>query len=151
MNIRLTANRERPETIYYNNLTIPEKWNGEKMELELDVIAVIFSIVGFYFAIRAFLSLKNTPDDIFRAKVFLNKNFLRDNLTIGFIVGALVCIHAILELIEYRFAILSIPFKPSVHLLYSLTLPIIALFVAFLAYHWNKAFYIKNEKFGKTK
>jgi hypothetical protein len=152
MNIRLTANCERPQTINYNNLKMLKKrWNCIKMELELYVIAVIFSIVGFYFAIRAFLSLKNTPDDIFRAKVFLNKNFLRNNLTIVFIVGALVCIHAILELIEYRFAILSIPFKSTVHLLYSLTLPIIALFVAFLAYHWNKAFYIKNEKFGKTK
>ncbi len=119
------------------------------MELELYVIAVIFSIVGFYFAIRAFLSLKNTPDDIFRAKVFLNKNFLRNNLTIVFIVGSLVCIHAILELAQYRFV--SIPFKSTFHLLYSLTLPIIALFVAFLAYHWNKAFYKKNEMFGKTK
>ncbi len=148
MNIRLTANCERPETIYYNNLTIPEKWNGEKMELELDVVAVIFSIAGFYFSIRAFLSLKNTPDDIFRAKVFLNKNFLRNNLTIVSIVGVFVLIHTILELANYRF---TIPFKSTVHSLYSLTLPIVALFVAFLAYHWNKAFYIKNEKFGKTK
>jgi hypothetical protein len=45
------------------------------MELELDVVAVIFSIAGFYFAIRAFLSLKNTPDDIFRAKVFPKQKF----------------------------------------------------------------------------
>lgn len=120
------------------------------MILELYVIAVLFSIVGFYFAIRAFLSLKNTPDDIFRAKVFLNKNFLRNNLTIMFIVGVLVLIHTILELVEYRFAI-SIPFKSTVYLLYALTLSIIALSVAFLAYHWNKAFYKKNEKFGKTK
>lgn len=142
---------KKPETIYYNNLNIPKKWNGEKMELELYVIAVIFSIAGFYFAIRAFLSVKNTPDDIFRAKVFLNKNFLRNNLTIVSIVGVLVLIHTILDLVEYRFAILSIPFKSTVHLLFSLTLPIIAFSVAFLAYHWNKAFYIKNEKFGKTK
>jgi hypothetical protein len=121
------------------------------MVLELYVVAVLFSIIGFYFAIKAFLSVKNTPDDVFRAKVFLNQNFLRNNLTIVLIVGALVFIHTILDLVEYRFAILSIPFKSTVHLFFSLTLPIIALSVASLAYHWNKAFYIKNEKFGKTK
>jgi hypothetical protein len=118
------------------------------MELELYLIAVIFSIVGFYFAIRAFLSLKNTPDDVFRAKVFLNKNFLRNNLTIVSILGILVFIHTILDLVEYKFAD---SFNSTVHLLYSLTLPIITLSVAFLTYHWNKAFYEKNEIFGKTK
>jgi hypothetical protein len=81
-------------------------------------------------------------------KFFLNKNFLRNNLTIVSIVGVFVLIHAILELANYRF---TIPFKSTVHSLYSLTLPIIAFSVAFLAYHWNKAFYLKNEKFGKTK
>lgn len=121
------------------------------MEFELYLITVLFSIAGFFFAIRAFLSVKNTPDDVFRARVFLNKNFLRNNLTIVFIVGALVFIHTLLELIEYGFAIMSNPFKSTIHLLYSLTLPIIALSVAFLAYHWNRAFYIKNEKFRKTK
>ncbi|MCZ7401027.1 MAG: hypothetical protein O8C61_02255 [Candidatus Methanoperedens sp.] len=147
MDIRLTANCGRPQTIYYNNLKMI-KVDGINMELEFYVIAVLFSIVGFYFAIRAFLKVKNTPDDIFRAKVFLNKNFLRNNLTIVFIVGVLVLIHTILELAQYRFVN---PLKSTVYLLYSLTLPIIALFVAFLAYHWNKAFYKKNEMFGKTK
>lgn len=118
------------------------------MILELYVTGVLFSIVGLYFAIRAFLLVKNTPEDIFRAKVFLNKNFLRNNLTIVFVVGVLVLIHTILELAEYWFAS---PLKSTAYLFYSLTLPIIALFVAFLAYHWNKAFYKKNEMFGKTK
>ena len=125
--------------------------SGINIELELYLISVIFSIVGFYFALKAFLTLKNTRDDVFKAKIYLNKNFLRTNLTTVFIVWALVCIHAILELVEYRFAILSIPLASAVHLLYSLTLSIVAFSVAFLAYHWNKAFYIKNEKFGKPR
>lgn len=118
------------------------------MILELYVTAVLLSIAGLYFAIRAFLKVQNTPDDIFRAKVFLNKNFLRNNLTIVFIVGFLVLIHTILELAEYWFAT---PLKSTAYLFYSLTMPIMSLFVAFLAYHWNRVFYIKNEKFGKTK
>lgn len=115
------------------------------MELEIYVISVLFSIVGFYFAIKALLSLRNTPDDVLRAKVFLNKNFLRNNLTFVFIVGAAVCFHTISELMEY----FSISYTPIVRLFYSITLPISALSVAFLAYYWNKAFYKKNELFGK--
>lgn len=121
------------------------------MELELFVISVILSIVGFYFAIRAFLSLRKTPDDLLRAKVFLTKNFLRNNLTFVFIIGAAVSFHTILELIEYGFVNLSIPYTPAVRVLYSITLPIIALSVAFLAYNWNKALYKKNGMFGKIK
>jgi hypothetical protein len=121
------------------------------MELALYTITVLFSIVGFYFAIKAFLSFKSTPDDVLRAKVFLNKNFLRNNLISVFIVGALVLVHAILELVEYGLATLSIPFTSTIHILYSLTLPMIALLIAFLAYQWNKTLYKKSEMFRKTK
>ncbi len=117
-------------------------------ELELYAIAVLFSIVGFYFAIRAFLKVKNTSDDIFRARMFLNKNFLRNNLTIVVIVGVLVFIHTTFDLVEH---LSGVQFDSTVHFLNSLILPIIALLVAFLAYHWNKAFYEKNEMLRKTK
>ncbi len=121
------------------------------MELKFFEVAVIFSIVGFYFAVKAFLSFRNTPDDILRAKIFLNKNFLRNNFVFVFIVGFLVSLHTILELLEYGFSKLSIQFTPAVHLLYASTLPIIALLMALLAYHWNNALFQKKEMFKKNK
>jgi len=121
------------------------------MELTFFEVAVIFSIVGLYFAIKAFLSFRNTPEDILRAKIFLNKSFLRNNFVFIFIVGFLVSLHNILELIEYGFSKLSIQFTPTVHLLYASTLPIIALLMALLAYHWNNALFQKKELFKKNK
>ncbi len=107
-------------------------------------IAVLFSVAGFYFAVKAFLSFRNTPDDVLRAKIFLNKNFLRNNLILVFTVGALVCVHAVLEFIEYGFAT---PFTHAAGLIYSVTLPMIAFLMSLLAYLWNKALYRKSEMF----
>lgn len=110
-----------------------------KMELILFEIAVLFSFAGFYFGIKALLSFRNTPDDILRAKVFLTKNFLHNNFVIILIVGCLVFLHTILEFLEYGFEILSIPFTPTVRIIYALTLPIITFLLSFLAYYWNNA------------
>ncbi len=106
-------------------------------------IAVLFSIAGFIFAIKAFLFFRNTPDDVLRAKIFLNKNFLRNNLILVFTVGALVCVHAVLEFIE----VFTTPFTHAAGLIYSITLPMIAFLISLLAYLWNKALYKKSEMF----
>ncbi len=111
-------------------------------------IAVLFSIAGFIFAIKAFVSFRNTPEDVLRAKIFLNKNFLRNNLILVFTVGALICVHAVLEFIEYGF---TTPFTQAASLFYSITLPMIAILMALLAYLWNKALYRKTEMSVKTK
>ncbi len=124
----------------------------QTVKMEEDIIfygiAVLFSIAGFYFAVKAFLSFRNTPDDVLRAKIFLNKNFLRNNLILVFIAGALVCAHAVLEFMEYGFAA---PYTDATRLLYSITLPMIAFLMSLLAYLWNKALYRKTEMFVKTK
>lgn len=123
--------------------------DGEEMESTFFKLAVLFSFVGFYYALKAFLSFRNTSDELLRAKVFLTKNFLHNNFVfifiVGSIVGSLVFIHTILELLKYEFADLSMPFAPILNIIYVTTLPVATLLMAFLAYHWNCALFQKNE------
>ncbi len=115
------------------------------MESTLFMIAIMFSFLGFFFASKAFSSFINTSDDVLRAKVFLTKNFLRNNFVIIFIVGSLVFIHTITELLIYDFVDSSIPFTPILRIFHATTLPIATLLMAFLAYNWNHALFQKNE------
>ncbi len=119
--------------------------DGEEMESTFYELAVVFSFVGFYYASKAFLSFRNTSDELLRAKVFLTKNFLHNNFVFIFIVGSLVFIHTILELLKYEFADLSMPFATILNIIYATTLPVATLLMAFLAYHWNCALFQKNE------
>lgn len=107
-------------------------------------IAAFFSIFGFYYAIKAFISFKNMPDDLLRAKIFLTKNFLRNNFVFVFIMCFFVFLHTILEFFEYGFINILISFSRGAQLLYALTLPITTFVMAFLAYQWNNAIFSKK-------
>ncbi|MDD5474755.1 MAG: hypothetical protein PHU34_11515 [Candidatus Methanoperedens sp.] len=105
-------------------------------------IATLLAIIGFYFAIKAFISFTNMSDDVLRAKIFLSKNFLHDNFVVIFIMGIFVSLHTILEFIEY--SLISVPFMPTLNILYAISLPISTFSMAFLAYQWNSAMFQKK-------
>lgn len=117
---------------------------GEYMESILFKIALMFSFLGFYFASKAFLSFRNTADEVLRAKVFLTKNFLHNNFVFIFIVGSLVFLHTITELLIYDFVDSSIQFTLILRIFHVTTLPIATFLMAFLAYNWNHALFQKK-------
>lgn len=119
------------------------------MYLIIFEIAVLFAVFGFYYAVKAFISFKNMPDDVLRAKIFLTKNFLRNNFVLVFIMCFFVFLHTILEFFEYGFINILISFVPAAQLLYALTLPITTFLMAFLAYQWNNAIFQKSEMLKK--
>lgn len=120
------------------------------MESIIYGIATLLAIFGFYFAIKAFISFTNTPDDVLRAKIFLSKNFLHDNFIVIFIMGIFISLHTTLEFLEYSFINISIPFMPILNMLYAISLPITTFSMAFLAYQWNNALFQKNGKKNKN-
>jgi len=115
---------------------------GIKMYLGLLEIGLYFSIVGAFFAIKAFLCFIRTDEDTMMARILLNKNFLHKNFIIIFILGGLISLHTFFEFLDYQ----SIPilytlvqkFYIYIQILYLLTLTISTFLLAILAIYWHR-------------
>lgn len=101
------------------------------------MITVLIAFIGLFFSIKAWSSWRNMDNNMFRARVFLTKNFLNRNFSLVFIMGAFVGFHTILEFIE-TFGFPLIPFAKEVRTVYFSTLTISMVLLSLLAYQWFK-------------
>ncbi|VVB93995.1 Uncharacterised protein [uncultured archaeon] len=96
--------------------------------------SIILALIGFYFVVRIWMKWKNLDKDVFKARVFLDKNFLEKNWILVFLSGASLTIHQSLEFIKYSNYFIS---EWSETL--SAALGFLALvFLVILAYEWFK-------------
>jgi len=110
-----------------------------------DLIAVIigagllFAVIGLYLIIKAWFSLTRTPDDIVRAKAFLDLRFLRRNFLLIFILSFFVAMHLFLEFIDvYGLPPGLEPYWQQIGIFYTL-LPTTAMFLlVLLAIYWRR-------------
>ena len=112
-----------------------------KNDLIILDIAVLFSIIGFYFAIKAYALFNRIDEDVLKAKVYLNKNFLRKNFILIFILIVLMFLHTVVEFLDYQDTLTS-----TFHPIYLLTLTLSIILLACLAFYWSRILiYPKNE------
>ena len=65
----------------------------------LIIIGILFAIYGLFMIIKARILWKGSPDDVIRARAFLNKRILDRNFMLIFIMNFLVAAHLFLEYI----------------------------------------------------
>ncbi|MDD5473563.1 MAG: hypothetical protein PHU34_05375 [Candidatus Methanoperedens sp.] len=103
----------------------------------MDIISILFAIIGVYFFVRIWKVWKNINMNIVKARIFLDKRFLEKNWIYILLAGATMTVRQILFLIFFpydNFAIISTSFFVVSELL---ELIIFIILVA-LAYEWFK-------------
>ncbi len=96
--------------------------------------SIIFALIGLYFVMRIWMKWKNIDKDVFKARVFLDKNFLEKNWILVFLSGASLTIHQSLGFIKF-----SNYFISELSETLSAALEFLALvFLVILAYEWFK-------------
>jgi len=110
-----------------------------ELQVVILITTVLITIIGLYFAIKAWSSWRCLDDEIIRARAFLTREFLNRNFMLVFITGAFVGLHTILEFIEiFGYPTALIQFAQEIRILYFLTLTISMLLLVLLAYYWCK-------------
>ncbi|HEY9247203.1 MAG TPA: hypothetical protein VIO11_10190 [Candidatus Methanoperedens sp.] len=112
------------------------------MDKELNIIivgsSVITALAGLYFVIRIWMVWKYVDKDLFKARVFLNNNFMLKNWMYIIFAGAFVAVRRIMEFLE----LLGIPVKKIGNFyLFDLIGFLVIFFLVLLAYRWYKLIY----------
>lgn len=106
------------------------------------ILAILFALLGVYFVIRISLKWNTINIEVLKARVFLNKMFLKKNLIYVTLATISLVPYQLVELFEHA------TFISENHIIYEISeiLELVSLiFLVALLYEWYKI--LSNEKF----
>ena len=106
------------------------------------LFAIIFALIGIIFVIRISLKWNTINLDVLKARVFLNKMFLKKNLTYVAIATISLVPYQVMELFG------NVVFFSEDHIIYEISeiLELVSLiFLVALLYEWHKILFVGNK------
>ena len=101
-------------------------------------LAMIFVIIGSYFAIKSILLWRKTNLTGIGVEVTKSRSFLQNNFLLVLLVGAFASIHVFLEFFQHNSSIESPYINVLFYVLYYSTLLAIVFVLSILSFKWYK-------------
>lgn len=99
-------------------------------------LAMIFVIIGSFFAAKSILLWRKTNLAGIGVEVTKSRSFLHNNFLLSSLIGAFTAIHVILEFVQFTITIESPYINEFFYVLYYITLLVIVIVLSVLSFKW---------------